>query len=96
MCGSFHLRPATPADETSLDLRELVLDVPQGSAVLLRTKVDKTILLILATNEGKRRRLLILELSEFCARTYKISLVGNGSQDLKCRETGKLSFLQTK
>ena len=40
MCGSFHLRPATTADETSLDLRELVLDVPQGSAVLLRRKVS--------------------------------------------------------
>jgi len=38
ICGSFHLRPATAANETSLDLRELVLDVPQGSAVLLRRK----------------------------------------------------------
>ena len=41
VCGSFHLRPATAGDETSLDLRELVLDVPQGSAVLLRRKVSQ-------------------------------------------------------
>lgn len=40
-CGSFHVRPATAAGETSLDLRELVLDVPQGSAVLLRRKVSR-------------------------------------------------------
>lgn len=41
MCGSFHLRPAaSPDNETSLDLRELVLDVPRGSAVLLSTKVS--------------------------------------------------------
>ena len=39
-CGSFHIKPATDATyETSLDLRELVLDVPRGSAVLLSTKV---------------------------------------------------------
>lgn len=38
-CGSFHIEPATDATyETSLDLRELVLDVPRGSAVLLSTK----------------------------------------------------------
>ena len=41
VCGSFHLRPATAGNETSLDLRELVLDVPQGSAVLLRRKVSQ-------------------------------------------------------
>ncbi len=41
MCGSVHLRPAIATDESSLDLRELVLDVPQGSAVLLRRKVRK-------------------------------------------------------
>ena len=39
MCGSVHLQPAVAADESSLDMRELVLDVPQGSAVLLRRKV---------------------------------------------------------
>lgn len=39
MCGSVHLQPALAADESSLDMRELVLDVPQGSAVLLRRKV---------------------------------------------------------
>lgn len=38
-CGSVHLKPAVATDESSLDLRELVLDVPQGSAVLLRRKV---------------------------------------------------------
>ena len=39
MCGSVHLQPALAADESSLDMRELVLDVPHGSAVLLRRKV---------------------------------------------------------
>ena len=40
LCGSVHLKPAIDTDEASLDLRELVLDVPQGSAVLLRRKVS--------------------------------------------------------
>ena len=40
ICGSVHLKPAVASDESSLDLRELVLDVPQGSAVLLRRKVS--------------------------------------------------------
>ena len=39
MCGSVHLQPALAADESSLDMRELVLDVPHGSVVLLRRKV---------------------------------------------------------
>lgn len=62
MCGSVHLQPALAADESSLDMRELVLDVPQGSAVLLRRKVrirkekkkdkDKTFLLLLKWRQG--------------------------------------------
>lgn len=63
MCGSVHLQPALAADESSLDMRELVLDVPQGSAVLLRRKVrirkekkkkdkDETFLLLLKWRQG--------------------------------------------
>ena len=60
MCGSVHLQPALAADESSLDMRELVLDVPQGSAVLLRRKVrirkkkdkDETFLLLLKWCQG--------------------------------------------
>lgn len=60
MCGSVHLQPALAADESSLDMRELVLDVPQGSAVLLRRKVrirkkkdkDKTFLPLLKWRQG--------------------------------------------
>lgn len=60
MCGSVHLQPAVAADESSLDMRELVLDVPQGSAVLLRRKVrirkkkdkDKTFLPLLKWRQG--------------------------------------------
>lgn len=63
MCGSVHLQPALAADESSLDMRELVLDVPQGSAVLLRRKVrirkekkkkdkDKNFLLLLKWRQG--------------------------------------------
>ena len=63
MCGSVHLQPALAADESSLDMRELVLDVPQGSAVLLRRKVrirkekkkkikTKTFLLLLKWRQG--------------------------------------------
>ncbi|XP_022802556.1 vacuolar protein sorting-associated protein 13D-like isoform X2 [Stylophora pistillata] len=38
ICGSVHLKPELAEDESCLDMRELVLDVPQGSAVLLRRK----------------------------------------------------------
>ena len=44
VCGSLHARPATRKHDGALDLRELVLDVPQGSAVLLRRKVSGPIL----------------------------------------------------
>ena len=39
VCGSVHFQPATGEHDLSLDLRELVLDVPQGTAVLLKRKV---------------------------------------------------------
>lgn len=54
ICGSVHLRPAIATDEASLDLRELVLDVPQGSAVLLRRKVRKKLKLMKRTKESSR------------------------------------------
>ena len=63
MCGSVHLQPALAADESSLDMRELVLDVPHGSAVLLRRKVrtrkkkkkdkEKVFLLLLKRCQGR-------------------------------------------
>ena len=63
MCGSVHLQPALAADESSLDMRELVLDVPHGSAVLLRRKVrirkkkkrikEKFFLLLLKRCQGR-------------------------------------------
>lgn len=63
MCGSVHLQPALAADESSLDMRELVLDVPHGSVVLLRRKVrirkkkkkdkEKVFLLLLKRCQGR-------------------------------------------
>ncbi|XP_048580764.1 intermembrane lipid transfer protein VPS13D isoform X3 [Nematostella vectensis] len=38
VCGSFHARSAAPDHGPPLDRRELVLDVPQGTAVILRRK----------------------------------------------------------
>ena len=54
ICGSIHLRPALATDESSLDMRELVLDVPQGSAVLLRRKVRKKLKLMKRTEESSK------------------------------------------
>ena len=45
MCGSVHVQQATSGNQ-SFNMRELVLDVPQGTAVLLRRKVTNDVKIV--------------------------------------------------